>query len=81
MSEQPSAQRGKQRVVTEDAPLPDTSKRCVIPVADQAALDVIADILRDPEWAVGMLEDIAEIVTTTGRNLENPSGSSTWERH
>jgi hypothetical protein len=38
-------------------------------------------VLHDPEWTVGMLEDIADLVTQTGRNLENPSGDATWMRH
>lgn len=49
---------------------------------DAAALDRIAEILRDPEWAPGMLEDIAGLITHTGRNIENhPGDSQTWARH
>lgn len=49
---------------------------------DARALDLIQEMLRDPEWGVGMLEDIAEIVTATGRRVENyPDDRSTWERH
>lgn len=48
--------------------------------ADEA-LDVIATILRDPDWAVGMLEDIAEIVTAAGRTIDNPDMVPTWDRH
>ena len=47
---------------------------------DAAGLDQIADILRDPEWGVGMLEDIAAIVDETGRDTEG-DGRSTWHRH
>jgi hypothetical protein len=47
-----------------------------------AALDVIAEMLRDPEWGVGMLEDIADLVRGTGRSVENyPDNRATWERH
>lgn len=45
------------------------------------ALDYIAEMLRDPDWGVGMLEDIARIVTATGRNLDNPDEVPTWDRH
>jgi hypothetical protein len=48
---------------------------------DAVALDAIAHILRDPEWGVGMLEDIAAIVGDTERSLDNPSGEPTWMRH
>ncbi|MCL4423103.1 MAG: hypothetical protein M1115_08065 [Actinobacteria bacterium] len=48
---------------------------------DGAALDQIAHILCDPEWGVGMLEDIAHILTQSGRSLENRSSERTWERH
>jgi hypothetical protein len=48
---------------------------------DAAALDNIAHMLRDPEWGVGMLEDIAAIVGDTERSLDNPSGEPTWMRH
>lgn len=48
----------------------------------EAALDEIAEMLRDPEWGVGMLEDIGDIVRRTGRNVENyPDDRPTWERH
>jgi hypothetical protein len=58
-------------------------------MTDDAALDLIAHWLRDPEWGVGMLEDIAEVVTSTGRDLAaithpaDPTspGRSTWPRH
>jgi hypothetical protein len=50
--------------------------------SDVAALAEIAEILRDPEWGVGMLEDIAEIVRATGRTVENyPDDRATWSRH
>jgi len=39
-------------------------------VADKNALDRIAEMLRDPDWGVGMLEDIADIVRETGREIE-----------
>lgn len=48
---------------------------------DAEALDRIAEMLRDPEWAVGMLEGIADAVVSSGRSLDNPSGESTWSRH
>lgn len=50
-------------------------------MTDQYALDAITHILRDPDWGVGMLEDIAEIVTNTGRSLDNPTDEPTWGRH
>ena len=37
-------------------------------MTDAAALDLIAHWLRDPDWGVGMLEDIAAVVSTTGRD-------------
>lgn len=50
--------------------------------ADTAALDRIAHMLRDPEWGVGMLEDIAGIVARTGRSIESlPGNERTWEVH
>lgn len=53
---------------------------------DTDALDAIATMLTDPDWGVGMLEDIAEWVTSTGRSTENMIGVdgepiSTWSRH
>jgi hypothetical protein len=49
---------------------------------DADALDQIAEILRDPEWGVGMLEDIGDIARSAGRSIENyPDERSTWERH
>ena len=49
---------------------------------DKTALDRIQEMLRDPEWGVGMLEDIAYLVNMTGRDVQNyPDGRSTWERH
>jgi hypothetical protein len=58
-------------------------------MTDDAALDLIAHWLRDPDWGVGMLEDIAAVVATTGRELasitdpDDPTspGRSTWPRH
>ena len=52
------------------------------PALDRRALDDIAEMLRDPEWGVGMLEDIAELITSTGRKTENyPDNRPTWARH
>jgi hypothetical protein len=49
---------------------------------DSAALARIAEMLRDPEWGVGMLEDIADAIRQTGRTIEDyPDGRSTWGRH
>lgn len=48
------------------------------PLPDAHALDRIA--LRDPDWGVGILEDIAEIVAATGRTVDG-DGRPTWERH
>lgn len=47
---------------------------------DAEQLDAIAEILRDPDWGVGMLEDIAVLVRQSGRDVEG-DGSSTWGRH
>lgn len=45
-------------------------------------LDSIQEMLRDPDWGVGMLEDIAEMIQLTGRSTENyPDDRSTWARH
>jgi hypothetical protein len=44
-------------------------------ITDAAALDALADMLRDPEWGVGMLEDIAELVSGTGRSIQGTCGS------
>lgn len=48
---------------------------------DAQALDAIAHMLRHPEWAVGMLEDIAELVAETGRDLAGDHETPTWDRH
>ena len=48
---------------------------------DNNALNQIANMLRDPDWGVGMLEDIAELVKRTGRSLDNPDDTPTWDRH
>ena len=49
---------------------------------DQNAIDRIQEMLRDPDWGVGMLEDIADLIRRTGREVENyPDDRSTWERH
>ena len=52
------------------------------------ALEEIAYMLCDPEWGVGMLEDIAAIVKEAGFSVENipdedePDGwKRTWDRH
>jgi hypothetical protein len=51
-------------------------------ITDANALEQIAEILRDPEWGVGMLEDIAGLVAKTGRLIEDyPDSRPTWERH
>lgn len=51
-------------------------------IPDRLALDDIAEMLRDPDWAGGMLEDIADIVRGTGRPVADyPDGRSTWNRH
>jgi len=52
------------------------------PSTDTQAIETIAEMLRDPEWGVGMLEDIADIVRSTGRSVEDyPDGRQTWGRH
>lgn len=54
---------------------PDRNEDCL-------TLDKIQEILRDPDWGVGMLEDIGDLVGRTGRSIEDyPDGRSTWERH
>jgi hypothetical protein len=51
-------------------------------LSDAAALNGIAEMLRDPDWGAGMLEDIGELVTATGRSIEDyPDGRPTWDRH
>lgn len=45
---------------------------------ENAALDKINLILSDPEWGVGMLEDICAIVLATGRKEVE---GATWDRH
>lgn len=47
-------------------------------IADREALDRIAEILTG-SWSVGMLEDIAAQVTSTGRAID--SDSPAWLRH
>lgn len=52
------------------------------PALNARALDAIAEMLRDPQWGVGMLEDIAELVERTGRTTANYDDErSTWGRH
>lgn len=53
---------------------------------DAAALDSIARMLQHPDWGVGMLEDIDEIITSTGRSTATRYGADgeaigTWGRH
>jgi len=48
-------------------------------MTDGAALDAIAHMLSDPDWGVGMLEDIEELVNRTGRGTEGDE--PTWDRH
>ena len=50
-------------------------------IDDAPTLDMIAEMLADPEWGVGMLEDIADLVKRTGRSMANPTEISTWDRH
>lgn len=49
-------------------------------LADAIALDEIALMLCDPEWGAGMLEDIAFLISRTGRDVDG-DGSATWVRH
>jgi hypothetical protein len=49
-------------------------------LADDQALDVIARWMQDPDWGVGMLEDICDVVARTGRDVEG-DGQPTWDRH
>jgi hypothetical protein len=50
--------------------------------ADRWALDAIQHMLRDPQWAPGMFEDIAGLVRQTGRDVGNlPGDEPTWDRH
>jgi hypothetical protein len=54
----------------------------IVRLTDKQVLDDIAEILRNPDWAVGMLEDIALLVSRTNRTVENyPDNRSTWSRH
>jgi hypothetical protein len=51
-------------------------------LTDAEALDRIQHMLRDPDWSVGMLEDISDLVQQTGRSTENlPDDEPTWLRH
>lgn len=50
--------------------------------SDTEAIELIAEWLRDPEWAPAMLEDIADAIRDTGRSVENyPDDRPTWGRH
>jgi hypothetical protein len=52
------------------------------PLSDADALGQVQEMLRDPEWGTGMLEDIRELVNRTGRTCENyDDDRSTWGRH
>ena len=58
------------------------------PLNDNQALDQIMEILRDPAWGVGMLEDIRELVDRSGRccgsypeDPDDPEAQSAWGRH
>lgn len=54
----------------------------MVKLTDLQALEGIAEMLRDPDWGSGMLEDIADIIRATGRTVENyPDDRSTWGRH
>ncbi len=63
----------------------DTGNACAVAaptMTDAAALDEIAEMLRDPEWSSAMLEDIACLVRASGRTVENyPDDRPTWDRH
>jgi hypothetical protein len=64
------------------APVGDAARLGYPALTDPAALEGIQEMLRDPEWGVGMLEDIAELVQATGRTTEDyDDGRSTWPRH
>ncbi len=44
-------------------------------LSDEVALDHIARMLQDPDWGVGMLEDVAAWVMNTGRSIQGTCGS------
>lgn len=51
-------------------------------VTDDVALNRIQEMLRDPEWGTGMLEDIADIIRATDRAVDDyPDQRPTWGRH
>ena len=50
------------------------TERVVRTTTDRAALDAITEMLRDPEWSVGMLEDIADMTSATGRRVQGTCG-------
>lgn len=56
-------------------PLAPTAAETTTAVGDRDTLDAIADMLRDPQWGVGMLEDIAELVSCTGRSIQGTCAS------
>jgi hypothetical protein len=51
-------------------PIAPAAAEATTAVTDGRALDGIAHMLRDPEWGVGMLEDIADLVSGTGRSIQ-----------
>lgn len=53
----------------------DTPRHPARTESDADALDRIAHILRDPEWGVGMFEDIADVVSDTGRTIQGTCAS------
>lgn len=54
-------------------------------MTDAEALNQIATMLQDPDWGVGMLEDIAAIVDRAGYSVDtqyvNGEAVRTWDRH
>ena len=66
-----------------------TAAGATAPISDTETLDQIQWMLRDPEWGVGMLEDIADLLRRNGRSVENlpdpadphAEGLATWARH
>jgi hypothetical protein len=72
--------------MTTDRP---ADRPATVPASDAETLDAIQWMLRDPEWGVGMLEDIADRLRRNGRTVENlpdpedphAEGLATWVRH